>query len=298
MVAVEVQDQASLIYQQLTRSSASGRGVSYWDNDNDAVCGKRLKLAMEHRQVLATMESNVEEKKLGTFFHGLMEMYLNGSLAQHFVLDVGPIQDAEWAGALRLFNFVREHFPVSYFGEFVAAEVKLPVNEDHKAKVREYFGHDEITGAIDALFMLSAGDVMRLEAEWGVRLNGPGLYAIDWKTSGARKSAEAAKSNYTESMQAMTYPVLWNLAGGEEVKGMIYFVVVKHQDLRRRDVTPQKLSSVQVFYAAAHPHHAQIVRTTINEARRVRDAGVANAFACYANNRECPFLTKGLCGRT
>lgn len=288
---------SQLIYQQLTRSSASGRGVSYWDNDNDAVCGKRLKLAAAHKEMLAAGETNIEEKKLGTFFHGLMEMWLNGTLAEKFVLDVGPIQDQQWAAALKLFNFVREHFDRAYFGDTVGTEVKLPVNDAHKDKVREYFGHDEITGAIDYLVVLSEADVMRWESDWGIQLAGAGLYAIDWKTSGARKSAEAAVSNYTGSMQAMTYPALWNLAGGIECKGMIYFVVVKHQDLRRRDVSPQKLSSLQVFFAKAQPEHLVIVKNTINEARRVRDAGVANAFACYANNRECPFLRAGICGR-
>jgi hypothetical protein len=297
MVAVEVQNDTLLIYQQLSRSSASGRGVSYWDNDNDAVCGKRLQLAAIHKEAVAAAETHIEEKKLGTYFHGLMEMWMNGKLAPGMVLDVGPIQDAEWNNALRLFNFMKEHFTREYFGDVVGAEIKLPVNEDHKAKVREYFGHDEITGAIDAMTMLSAADVARLEAEWNIRLDGPGLYLIDWKTSGARKNADAAKSNYTESMQAMTYPTLWNLAGGQQCKGMIYFVIVKHVKLRRHDLDPKNLSSVQVFFAKHQPEHAAIVKNTINEARRMRDAGVANAFACYSNNRECAFLRAGICGR-
>jgi hypothetical protein len=290
-------NESLLIYQQLSRSSASGRGVSYWDNDNDAVCGKRLQLAAIHKEAVAAAETHIEEKKLGTYFHGLMEMWMNAKIPQTMVLDVGPIQDAEWNNALRLFNFVKEHFTREYFGEFVAAEVKLPVTEHHKDKVREFFGHDEITGAIDAMVMLDEAAVARYQADWGVRLDGPGLYLIDWKTSAARKSPDGARSNYTESMQAMTYPTLWNLAGGMQCKGMIYFVIVKHVKLRRQDVDPKNLSSIQVFFAKHQPEHALIVKNTINEARRMRDAGVANAFACHSNNRECPFLRAGICGR-
>lgn len=282
------------IYQELAGSTASGRGVSYWEEASN--CGRKRNLIQLHQDIAKAAETYVEEKKLGTLYHGLLQMYRAGRLPDGLVLDVGPVQSQEWAEALRLFRFHREWFPRDYFGEVVATELKLPTSDDHKAKIAAHFGHDEITGAVDLVVTMSAADVARLEQERGVQLDGPGLYFVDYKTSGARKSAEAAVANYTASMQAMTYPLLWNLAGGEPCKGMLYDVIVKHEELRRHDVNSKKLASVQTFFARAQPEHANIVKAAINGARQARDDNKANPYACFSNSRACPFMGS-LCGR-
>lgn len=282
------------IYQKIQRGTASGRGVSWWSLTTS--CGKRRALTDQLVQIAEAAETNVQEKKLGTYFHGLKDFWLKGSLPDGLAIDLGPVQEQEWAEALRLFNFHRDHFPREYWGEYVGSEVKLPVNDDHKAKIASFFGHDEITGAVDAIFMLSAPDVARLEALRGIRLNGPGLYFVDWKTTAARKTPQAAEQYYTESMQALTYPVLWNLAGGEECKGMIFDVLVKHEELRVADVSPRKLASVQTFFAPYRPENMLIVKNGIDIAKERRDAARADPFGCYINGK-CPFIQSGHCGR-
>lgn len=285
------------VYQGIKGGTASGRGVSYWDNDNAAVCGRKLHLTMLHKDLVAAGEANADEKGIGTFYHGLMDMWFKGKMPEGVTLDIGPVQDMAWAEAIRLFNFTREHFTREYFGQCMGSEVRLPMNEEHAAQVEAFFGHREGTGAMDMLARLSLDDIARLRQDWGISLPGPGLYVWDWKTAGARKSAQAAEAEYTDSMQAKMYPSLWNIAGGEQVLGTIYFVLVKHDQLRRFDVNSRTLSSVQVFFARWEPIHAEIVKVGLRRARKNRDEAEPNPFACRLKGRPCPFLGT-LCNRT
>ena len=284
---------AQLIYQTIQNSTASGRGTSYYAVA--ANCGMKRHLSDLHRELVQLGETNVEAKRKGTLYHGLKDMWLKGEVPEGIVLDVGPIQDQEWAEALRLFNFAREHFPKNYWGDFLASEFKMPINDDHKARIAEFFGHDEVTGAADAVFLLSAEDVARLEADRGVTLRGPGIYLLDHKTAAARKSPEAAEHQYLDSIQAKLYPLLFNLAGGEQCKGIIFDVIVAHQELRRTDISKQKLSSVQTFFAAHDVENDYRARTAVNFARESRNSRQLNPYACSDAYGKCIFKTQNIC---
>lgn len=280
------------IYQGAKRSTASGRGVSY--HEVAANCGRRRYLTQMHPNTDTREED--ENLRTGTYYHALQEMWRNGGLPAGVALDVSEIQDAEWAEAARLFDWYRGYWDLNFWGTMVGTEVPLPTNEAHKERVREFFGHDEVTGAVDLIVMMNEADVARVEADRGVTLRGPGLYFIDYKTSKSRKSDDTARADYTETMQSMTYPVLWNLAGGEQVKGMIFDVIIKHAALRRVQ-EGKNGASIQTFVAYPQPNHSSIVKNSINRALRERDSAEANAYACYYKGQPCPFLTKGLCGR-
>jgi hypothetical protein len=232
----------------------------------------------------------------GIYYHFLKECFYNGTVRQDTAIDLDPIQDAEWGEAIRLFDFSRSFFPVDYFGEIVAVELKMPINDTHRDTVAEVLGSTELTGAIDLVTKMSADDVARIEEDRGIELNGPGIYIIDHKTSAARKSEMDGRSNYTASMQCLTYMTMLGLAFNEPIQGMIFDVLVKHKVLRRHDKS-RAGSSVQTFFAKPHREDAKVVKAAIASATAQREAGLANPFACYDRGRECVFLNRGLCGR-
>lgn len=280
------------IYQQCKRTGGSGRGVSYWSVP--AMCGRKRRLMSEHPDVDPIFDRTALD--LGTYYHFLKEMWLKGEMPEGVCLDADPVQDIEWGEALRLFNWHRQYFHREYWGAIVAVELKMPVNEDHAKAIEDYFGHGEVTGACDLVTRMSQADVERIELEREVKLNGPGIYIVDHKTSGARKSEMDGRSTYTASMQCLTYMHMLNLAFNEPVKGMIFDVLVKHKTLRRFD-EGRNGSSVQTFVAIPREEDGSVVKAAMAYARHQRDANFANPFACYDYGRECVYLSRGLCGR-
>jgi hypothetical protein len=223
-------------------------------------------------------------------------MLHNGKLPDGICLDADPVQDNEWGEAVRLFQFHRDNFGAGYWGALVAAELKMPINETHAAKVVEWIGHAESTGACDLVVKMSADDVSRIEADREIELNGPGIYIIDFKTAANRKSDTDARANYTNSMQCLKYMHMLGLALNEPIRGMLFDVLVKHKSLRR--VSDGRLgSSVQTFLAIPRAEDARIVKAGIAYAMHQREHNLANPFACYDHGRECAFLSRGLCGR-
>lgn len=280
------------IYQQIVRTGGSGRGVSYWSVP--AMCGRKRRLMTEH----ADVDTIVDHTALntGVYYHYLKEIWLKGRVPDDQVIDMDPVQDAEWGEAVRLFNWHREEFPRNYWGEIVAVELKLPINDEHKQKVIEWIGHDESTGACDLVVKMSAADVLRISEDRDIELPGPGIYIIDHKTSGARKSDTDAKANYTSSMQCLKYMHMLSLAFNEPVRGMVFDVLIKHKTLRRV-ADGRSGSSVQTFVATPRAENARIVKAAIAYGMHQREHDLANPFACYDYGRECVFLSRGLCGR-
>jgi hypothetical protein len=280
------------IYQQVKRTGGSGRGVSYWAVP--AMCGRKRRLMSEHPEVDPIVDRTALD--LGTYYHFLKEIWLKGEMPEDVVIDADPVQDIEWGEALRLFNWHREHFPRDYWGQIVAVELKMPASEDHAKMIKKHFGHEEVTGACDLVVLMSQDDIDRVELDRGIKLNGPGIYIIDHKTSGSRRSEMDARSNYTSSMQCLMYMFLLNLAFSQPVKGMIFDVLVKHKNLRRYD-EGKNGSSVQTFAAFPREEDGDVVKAAMAYGRLQREQNFANPFACYDYGRECVYLSRGLCGR-
>ena len=277
-----------MVFQMMKRSTASGTGQSYWAVA--ANCGERRYLSDLHKQIVEDADDNVELKQKGTYFHALMDFWLKGSIPDNLVYEVSQIEDANFAAAARLFKFYSEHFGKDYWGKYIGSEIRLPANDDHRKRVAEYFGHDEITGQLDALYLLDDLDVIRIERDFGLTLRGSGLYAFDWKTAGARASESKASGSYSNSIQAKLYPLLWNLAGGEPCRGMVHVVIVDHKDMRRYDLDKRNLSSVQVFFAPHTELRDREARGAVNFAREQKINRTKNPFACEDyNGRRCPF---------
>lgn len=280
------------VYQNIQRTGGSGRGVSYWSVP--AMCGRKRRLMSEHPEVDTIVDRTALDT--GTYYHALKEMWLKGAMPENFIIDADPVQDMEWGEALRLFDFSRCMFPRDYWGEIVAVELKMPIDENHAEKVKAFFGHAEATGACDLVVRMNAADVSRIEADRAIELNGPGVYIVDHKTSAARKSEMDARRDYTSSMQCLTYMQMLGLRISEPVKGMIFDVLVKHKNLRRYE-EGRGGASVQTFVAFPREEDKEIVRAAFDYALTQRQQNMPNPFACYDYGRECVFLSRGLCGR-
>lgn len=280
------------IFHLIERGTASGRGPSYWDVA--ANCGEKRYLTDLHTQIAKESESNVEEKRLGTYFHGLMDAWFKGSLPVSQVIDVSDTLPPAWADAVKIFEFVRAHFPREVWGMTVGTEVRLPFDDDHKAAIREFFGHDEISGQMDALMEISESHLAHY-ASIGCELPRPGLYIVDWKTGGARKGDGAAMGSFLESIQSKVYPCLARL-GGLQVEGMVFPYFVNHASMRRHDEGKAKGSSVQCFFAQWNPVRDMQARAAVNFAKVQRDNRTKNPYACVQyTGVQCPFLAKGMC---
>lgn len=283
---------ADKLYQEIVRTGGSGRGVSYWSVP--AMCGRKRYLMTEYADVDTIGDHTA--LNTGIYYHSLKEWFYNGRIPDGTVLDMDPVQDAEWGEAVRLFNWHVSEYPRDYWGQIVAAELRMPINEEHAQKVVDWIGHDEATGACDLVVKMSEADVERINADRDIELPGPGIYIIDHKTSGARKSEADAKANYTSSMQCLKYMHMLSLAFSEPIRGMLFDVLVKHKTLRRVP-DGRNGASVQTFLAAPRLEDARIVRAAIAYGKHQREHNLANPFACYDHGRECVFLSRGMCGR-
>lgn len=280
------------IYQQCKKKGGSGRGVSYWNVP--AMCGRKRKLMTDNPSVDSIGDHTALDT--GIYYHFLQEMMHAGKLPEGVVLDADPVQDPEWGEAMRLFTFHRDHFGQGYWGQVIAVELGMPVNREHAERIREWLGHEEATGACDLVVKLSEADVERIQIDRDIELNGPGIYIVDHKTSGSRKSEADAKANYTHSLQCLTYLHMLGLAFNEPVRGMVFDVLVKHKLLRRVG-DGRGGSSIQTFVAKPRPEDEHVVRAGIAYGMHQREHNLANPFACFDHGRECVFLNRGLCGR-
>jgi hypothetical protein len=282
------------IFQKAQKSSASGRGASYWSTAT--MCGYKRQVLDQQAALEEDTDDSNEGAHVGTLFHALMDAYFKGHIPEGDVIDASSIQDTEWAEAVRLFLFAKEHFPRARFSTVVGSEIKLPINE---AKRDAFFGHNEATGAMDLLAHFSQADCDWWNNEFpGLGLR-PGLWVFDWKTAAQRCSVDAAPGKYTDTIQSKMYPTLWNLEGGEPVLGTVYLVFVKHKELKRYDQGPKALASVQAFSSHFHPNMMWQVKEAVQYAREQRDSGRKAMFesACYQGGKPCIALRKGWCTR-
>lgn len=286
---------SKLLYENAMKGTGTSRGMSYWGVAS--MCGRQRNLISLHRDVADAL-GETESKTTGTLYHWLHAQWAEGRLGLDEDIDAGDILDPEWAEAIRLFNFYRRNRTLDYFGKIVGTEVTIPVDTIHKECISLFMGMhaedpDLPTGQADRLVYMDADTIDRIESDYDIALRGPGLYIHDHKTSGQRKSESAIRADWTDTVQALAYPVLYNVGPSYlgKVRGFIVDGIVKHRNL---DVA----KSLQVGFAAYSEDNDDIVRAAILEAKFQRDRNVANPFACYSKfGTPCAFLENGLCGR-
>lgn len=277
------------IYQYARQGTASGRGPSYWETP--MICGRKTYLA-EKMQKRGEEINRSGALAVGSFYHYLLQIWREQKIDDNTIIDTSEVGDPDWSEAVRLYDFYSGQFERDYWGSIIAIEERMPITDDHRKQIEDFFsivGEDCPTGAIDLLVHMTAQDVARIEKERDIELRGPGYYIIDYKTASARTDAQGAKALYTETVQAMTYPTLWNLAEGEPVKGMIFDVIVKHKNLGA--------NSIQTWFAPHCPSHRKVVRGAVRVARTSKLKARPNPYACYYKGYECHFLRNGTCNR-
>lgn len=284
-----------LLYENASKGTGTSRGMSYWGVAS--MCGRQRNLIQIHREVAAALDET-DSKTTGTYYHWLHAEWAEGRIALDQSVNVGEIVDPEWTEAIRLFDFYRQNRPLNYFGTIVGSEVTIPIDDTHKACISLFMGMqvedpDLPTGQADRLVYMDEETVDRIEFEHGIVLRGPGLYIHDHKTSGQRKSASSVRADWTDTVQALAYPVLYNVGPSYlgRVKGFIVDGIVKHKNL-----TLDK--SLQIGFAPYSEDNDAVVRAAILEAKFLRDRNAANPYACYSKfGTPCAFLENGLCDR-
>lgn len=284
-----------ILYEQAKSGTGTSRGMSYWEVASN--CGRKRNLIQLHREVAAALDET-DSKTTGTFYHWLQSEWAEGRIALDQPIDIGKIIDPEWAEAIRLFNFYRQNRPLDYFGKIVGAEVCLPVDDTHRECIALFMAMhpedpDVPTGQADRLVYMDDKTIDRIEFDNDIVLRGPGLYIHDHKTAGQRKSESGIRADWTDTVQSLAYPVLYNVGPTYlgKVKGFIVDGIVKHKNL-------ELSKSLQIGFAPYSDENDDIVRSAILEARFLRDRNVANPFACYSKfGQPCAFLENGLCPR-
>lgn len=277
------------IYQHARQGTASGRGPSYYELP--MVCGRKAYLT-EQMQKRGDEVLRSGALAVGSYYHYLLQMWRDEKIDSNFIIDTSEVGDPDWTEAVRLFDFYTGQFERNSWGSVLGTEIFLPANSAHRRDIENFFsiyGEDCPTGAIDLLVFMNFGDIERIEKEKDIELRGPGYYIVDYKTASARTDHQGAKALYTETVQAMTYPTLWNIGGGEQVKGMIFDVIVKHKNLGA--------NSIQTWFAPHCPSHRKIVRGAVRLARASKLKARPNPYGCYYKGYECNFLRDGSCQR-
>lgn len=144
-------------------------------------------------------------------------------------LDVETLRTNTAREARRCFNGFRQVASRSDYGEVLGTEVQ------YEAPPGLFAG--PATGAADLRCRLSATDVARIEQKYGIQLYGPGVYIVDAKLMGRHEEDRARV--WTMRVQGKLYQILDNVKYNEEVKGFIYDVCYKTNEIDRElFVTP------------------------------------------------------------
>ena len=248
-------------------------------------CARRVRLDAEQSAVGADMGSSdvltasSEARNIGTITHKLMELHHLGHDVTAYVPreHPHPALSSQLDEAWRLFDRYVAAFPAAFWGELVAAEVRL----------QGALGGQLLSGRIDAIWNMDAETVARVENRFACALNGPGRYLWDLKTATAKDSNLVAKWEWHPAPFQYLF-----LDGANDPRGMIFF----------QGVRLVSKSKVEPFQAACLP--ADMVLSVdgqrrfegmLKRAETARLNDEANCRACYDWYRICNHKQTGAC---
>lgn len=280
------------IYQAAQKGTGSEFGSTF--HTMAALCGRKANLSKAYKEVKMIAPDDAENATIGTLTHALLDAHFKGAIPASTNIDVSAYQTVEWTEARRLFKFMRAEFlPDLALGlTVVASELKLPLDQ---AARDAYFGHSQVTGAADILGTINQAQAAWWAREFDLHLQ-PGLWLLDWKTTNQRHTQEAAEAKWLNTLQAKLYPALLNCESGGSVLGTIYLAIVRHKELRRRDVSPKALASIQAFASRWYPQDGQEAKEMVEYSLWMQEQNRrALGAACYSYGRPCPFKVNGFC---
>jgi hypothetical protein len=269
------------------RGSGSGSGISYYSRFY--TCARQANLNDQLKALRALEAADGDELEsdavqTGVGFHALMEASLRGDLGGDALFDARP--DAfrkpqklaldTFRAWLATWGSLEDKFGM----ELLGAEVPLATTVE---------GEYPLTGRLD--FVGYINDAERCAARTGLILPGPGVYVGDWKTTDS--ASQGAPDFYANSLQAIIYPWLWDLAHPDAAlcRGTIF-----------EEVIVTKVPKYRAFFVPAWPpkEAAEIARAFVRGAVELRNANRVCPTACINKFRKpyiCPHLVSGACSR-
>lgn len=267
-----------------------GHGHYHWD----AIlkCG-----AMATMNKLEPPEEEQKQLELGSLFHGFMELYFTHKQGfEPADVEVSGYSNEAWRLEAESYaRFFMEDFEPNCFGRVMGVERWLPHTEPGEflpkqaSKITEFFGVD-YCAVLDLVVKLTANDVKRLEvvhARSGLRLPGPGYYAVDHKTEGR----DGFLDRLLNERQFVGQHALWNICNPKTpLQGVLVNVIVKVTKPWQRTlfVPPPDDVAIEGLLGSL----ARAARLGRDEPTWINDRN------CFTYNRPCVHFAEGRCDRS
>ena len=296
---VEITDLEARI-SEIVGKGSSGRGNSFYAGA--AECGRRQRLLDakrdQYKDVAGILPAFRNKFLVGSVYHALQELYHRGQLHSRYEQDAHSPSfrnNQNLADGWRLFSGWVRNFDIDFWGETIAVELALPDSDEATCAVAASLDV-EYTARIDMVVRIGASDLPRIQTRLP-DLRTPGIYLLDWKT----RDSHGGHDTYINGLQALTYPLLYNLAHPDApCQGVIWDVVVKHS--RRKVTNPVKREDFDAcFVSTALSHHD--LRGPAEQLRGMIDIGfrnylndIPNRAACTSfTGEQCQFRATGAC---
>ena len=279
--------EAKLLLPHSTGGS-SGKGISYYKMASK--CPRKAQLITERKRE-GIMGNGSRASRIGTYFHGLANLYYSGVLDDS-IIEVSDINyEQDYLEAQRLWaGYLKARPGEQYFGEVLASEINFD------GDLMEEKFDVPLSAQMDLVVDMTQEVCDKLEETDNLTLE-PGVYIIDHKTK-QRKDPNAL-SSYTRNMQFTGYQLIYQAIKGEDVKGMLANVIISHKEMRAKDLGPRKPRSFQLHHIPYPSEHNEAVfRTWLKNAHELAKTalplGVGYGCGDYGT---CSFYEDGSCDR-
>lgn len=285
----------------LAQVGSSGRGNSFYAGA--AECGRRQRLLEQKRQAfegvggLLPMERN--KFLVGSVYHGLMQMYHSDELDEadeQQALAASFRANENLCDGWRLFDGWRRAWPQEFWGQTLAIEEQIPGDQAASEAIAQHLGMFEYTARVDMVVRISQCDLPRIQTRLP-ELHRAGVYLLDWKT----RDSHGGHDGYLNGLQALTYPLLYNLQHPEEpCQGIIWDIIIKHS--RRKVQKPVCREDFEACFASTVLSHRDLhdvaaqIRGMVEQGDRNYRMDIPNRAVCSSyTGEQCQFRKSGAC---
>lgn len=282
-------DESQVIAEIMQSQHSGGSGLGMSMISLGAECGKRALIAME--QAKSDQHDAPAYFGIGSMYHKMHELWAEG-----YDLNLnGTSGNDKLAEAYRLFDGWRKHWPRDLYGKPLANELQIPGDDMTAAKIKAKLGAI-VTARPDRVVYINESQVADLAHSRGLVLPCAGEYIIDFKTA-SQKGEDLA---YTEGLQALWYPLAYEIQTMHKVEGVIFDIIYKFPRRSSREVTREN------FHAVFAPHPGLqgwdelqgLVQQCADNMARAQEFNVGNRASCVKwgmyKPDVCPFRS-GLC---
>lgn len=273
-------------------SGGSGEGISHYAVANR--CGMRAHLSLERAkadkaegtQRSQPSEGRVDSRRVGSAYHQLHEWWSEGALDALPGFMALSFEDPSFTQAVQLFDAYLQTYPKRYWGRTLHSEWLLPESDEKRLENKMVFSGATFNAKPDRVVHTSESDIKEITR---CQLDGPGVYIIDFKTSGM----DHTPKYWSESLQALWYPWAVQMERPEwDVKGLIFDVIRKPR--RKSDSV-----SFEAIYVPKRPYSEMLEliypfvkggTTKILEAQRFKIGTISECMSVgFGGDQICPY---------